>query len=195
MVIVVTRRTALVGMAFLTLLALVAVSLVAPSIGRATTTFTRSASCAGLSFYPADSQARYSNEGALQVAYDGNGAGSEHFRCGIALPDHAVVTQVQFTLNDAGTSQMGGHEAAVPSCELARADLAVSANGGYQTMASVGTTTIGGGVERRSTRAISFATVNDSAYSYWLECFIAWPFSGEGIYGGEVTYTIAAPYA
>src|SRR4051794_26686528 len=96
LVIVVSRRLAAIAVATLVLAVLVTASLITPAVGAATATYTRVASCAGLSFYATDSNTTYSNIGALRTRTD-NGGGTGAFRCDPGLPNHAVVTKVQFT--------------------------------------------------------------------------------------------------
>jgi hypothetical protein len=152
------------------------------------TTYTRSVSCAGLSFYPASSTLHYSNEGALRVSGDDTiqTGGAATFRCDPGLPNGANVTKVQFTL--ANAQNVPG----VQGCNLTRVALAATGNGAYQVMASVPSAPALTPIVRETTTSISHPAVNDSAYAYWLECTIEYPISGTGIYGADVIYTISA---
>lgn len=86
----------LTGMVFLAML-------VAPiSVGGATL-HTRSASCAGLDFYPTDSRTEYDNTGPMRTRRNGPAAGTGVFRCDPGLPNGAVVKQVQFTAQFEGS--------------------------------------------------------------------------------------------
>jgi hypothetical protein len=66
----------------------------------------------------------------------------------------------------------------------------------YQTLASVAPTglTERPGEVRRSTSAISYATVDDTKYSYWLQCHLDVRTSSykHGIFGADVVYQISA---
>jgi hypothetical protein len=194
MVIVVTRRTALAGLTFLTFLVLLAVGLGAPSVGQATTIYTRVASCAGLDFYPADSTTTYANNGALRTRTDdGTTGGSGVFRCDPGLPNHAVVTRVQFTVSLEQVTQTVVF--GVRNCQLRRSALALATAGSTQTLGSVNLrTSPPGGTQRASTTSIRNATVDNAAFGYWFECQIDQdPIAvGVGIFGADVYYTITA---
>jgi hypothetical protein len=194
MVIAVTRRTALAGLTLLTLIVLVTVGLVAPSVGQATSAYTRVASCSGLDFYPSDSNTKYANNGALRTRTDdGSTGGSGVFRCDPGLPDHAVVTRVQFTVGLEQVTQTVIF--GVQNCQLRRSALAAATAGTSQTLGSVHLrTSPPGGAQRASTTSISNASVDNAAYGYWLECLIDQdPIAvGVGIYGADVYYTITA---
>jgi hypothetical protein len=74
-----------------TFVAPVAARVTGPGGTPAITTYTRSASCAGLDFYPTDSETLYSTFGTARTHPD---LGSGIFRCDPGLPNGAVVTKV-----------------------------------------------------------------------------------------------------
>ena len=194
MVIVVSRPRAVVALAAVVVAALVAASLMSSAVGAATkpaTTYTRIASCAGLSFYPTDSQTTYANNGALRTRTD-NGSGSGVFRCDPGLPNHAVVTKVEFTASLVQVTQTAIY--GVGNCALRRSSLAVTNAGSNQTMATKSFRgSPPGGPQRVTATPISYATVNNANYGYWLECVITgWQESNAGIFGADVYYTISA---
>jgi hypothetical protein len=173
-------------------LALAAMLIAAPGVGGATT-YTRSASCAGLDFYPTDSRTEYDNDLTLRVWRYGDLAtiGSGVFRCDPGLPTGAVVTKVQFT---ALLHQGFG----VADCALRRSGLTTATATTAQDLGRVsfagGSTT---GVVRLTDSSIVNATIDNANWGYWLECSFngnfGWstaPYSG--LYGADVTYTISA---
>ena len=191
--IVIGKRHLLAGLSLLILTALIGVALVVPAVSDATTTtYTRSASCAGLDFYPTDSATDYSNNGTLRVRTSSNGSGV--FRCDPALPTGAIVTKVQFTVQlqvvvpaDGGTG--------VRSCALRRSGLTATSAATAETIAQVSPSGPTGGIYRASAPiAASKATVDNSSYGYWLECWSDYYDTdlGIGIYGADVIYTITA---
>jgi hypothetical protein len=194
MVIVVTRRTAFVGFALLGFVVVLVAGMLTPSVSQAATTYTRVASCAGLDFYPTDSETKYANNGALRTRTDDGGTGgSGAFRCDPGLPNHAVVTKVEFTVSMEQVTQT--QVFGVRNCELRRSSLAVATAGSNQTMGSVNFRgSPPGGPQRASSASISYATVNNAVYGYWFECLIDQdPLATDiGIFGADVYYTITA---
>lgn len=144
------------------------------------TTYTRSASCAGLDFYPTDSTVAYYSNGDRR--YNTGSGGT--FRCHLDLPNRAVVTKVQFTLYD--TDSFGD----VHNCQLDRLGL-VATSVVRQTMANIPNSVGLSGVGRFTDASIAYATVNDAQFGYWLQCDLN-PDSALGIYGADVIYAISA---
>jgi hypothetical protein len=154
----------------------------------AVTTYTRWASCAGLSFYPLDYADGYGAQGTLRTRPYSDNQGDGYFLCDPGLPNGAVVTKVQFTVRDAHfISDM-------TNCALVRSSLIPS----RATIAEVLAGPLGTSEEPGDVRliddSIAFATINNAKFGYWLQCRIeAAPASGEiGLYGANVTYTITA---
>jgi hypothetical protein len=188
------KRHLLGGLLLFALGGLVGGALIAPASSQAVTTYTRSASCAGLDFYPTDSRTEYDNFGSLRVMRSGDtpNVGSGVFRCDPGLPNGAVVKKVQFTaLRPFGPLGMA-------DCALRRSGLTTAT---ATTNEDLGRVSFGGsnttGVVRLTTSSITNATVDNASWGYWLECsFTAangWtdtPISG--LYGGDVIYTITA---
>jgi hypothetical protein len=175
---------------------LVGATLVAPVSARVTgsgaepavTTYTRSASCAGLSFYPADTGTTYANAGTLRIRTDGSAGG--YFRCDPGLPHGAVVTRVRFTLEDGSSSGEAG------PCSLRRSGLTTASASTYDVLASVSSTGVSAfpGTVRYADTTISNATINNGSYAYWLECWLTGWGGGPyfGLYGADISYTITA---
>lgn len=152
-----------------------------------TTTYTRSASCAGLDFYPTDSDTRYSNDSMLR--YSIAGSGTKVFRCDPGVPNGAVVIKVQFTLFDGE----GGSAVAGP-CDFVRSGLTTGGAASSQLLASVRATVNDPGTVRFTDTTIQYATINNASYGYWFECHLD-PGDGygkPGLYGADVIYTITA---
>lgn len=152
----------------------------------AVTTYTRSASCAGLSFHPNDSTGAAST-GTLR--YRSNGEGDGYFLCDPGLPNGAVVTEVQFTLLDNG----GSTARDVSSCALVRSGLTRATATSAQVLAGFLATIVDGPDAQRLTDAsIDFSTINNAKYGYWLQCYIGRGDERVGIYGANVFYRISA---
>jgi len=147
---------------------------------------TRTASCAGLSFYPTDSATGYANDGTLRFKSSYEGIGTGVFRCDPGLPNKAVVTKVQFTLRDA--TFRGG----VYRCGLVRSGLTVATATSYQTLASVPDTFEAPGIVRFTDSSILLGTIDNAKFGYWLECQVAGEDASVGIYGADVIYTISS---
>jgi len=151
----------------------------------AATTYTRSASCAGLDFYPTDSATSYDNDGTVRRRTASDGTGT--FRCDPGLPTGAVVQKVQFTL------RWDGPPGSVWQCQLRRSGLTPATADTASTIAHVPDP--GGSVNgiqfRQSSSAITNGVIDNANYGYWLECTIP-DYYGSGIYGADVIYTITA---
>lgn len=139
--------------------------------------YTRRSSCAGLNFYPTDSATGYTNLGVsrTRVGTDGTGV----FRCDPHLPDGAVVTKVEFTTETSGDE--------IQSMALVRSNSTPAI--GVETMALIAESDES--VERHADASISFATVNNNNYGYWLE-FLHTGEAAGGVVGATVTYRITA---
>lgn len=179
----------LVGVALgATLLAPVVARDTRPSTGTdaaITTTYTRSVSCAGLNWYPTDSETFYANDGPLR--YSAGLGGTRVFRCDPGLPNKAVVTKVQFTLRD---FDPGGQ---VHGCGLVRSGLTTATATSFQGLATVpATTDEGSEIVRLTDSSIKFDAIDNAKFGYWLECVIAGSNAYVGIYGADVIYTISS---
>ena len=159
----------------------------------AVTTYTRSASCAGYDFRPLDSATIGSRDGTIVYWVSG---GDGFFVCDPNLPNGAVVTKVQFTLDDTSG------DAEVRQCGLDRVDLRKPTGGAVQVLASVAGTGVAAlpGTARPTTTTIHHPTVDNTNYAYWLQCgFSAVGYVGGyavlGIYGATVIYKISGPNA
>lgn len=151
----------------------------------AVTSYTRTASCSGLSFFPLDTADGYGSFNNLR--YRANITGSDgSFECDPGLPDGAVVTRVQFTVRDAYSS---GN---VSACELVRSGLSPAAAASTQVLAGPLGTSGNPGVVRLNDASIHFATVHNASYAYRVQCTIEGSDLGLGIYGANVVYTISA---
>ena len=192
-------RRGLSGVLFVLGLAIGAVAL-APGSASTATIYTRYASCAGLSFYPADSRTGYSNVGPLRVRRpDVGGAGTGVLRCDPGLPNGATVTKLQAT---AKLLQLApGLTGAVSYCALRRSALTVT---GTQTsdmdLARVSFVGAPAGLNRLTDTTITNAKIDNSQFGYWIECALGatnnWsvndPAMVDGIYGADVVYRISA---
>ena len=192
--VVIGKRHALAGVFLFAFGALVGGALIAPVTSQAATTYTRSASCAGLDFYPADSRTEYDNVGPLRVWRSGDtvNAGSGFFRCDPGLPTGAVVTKVQFTALLQAGDGMG-------DCALRRSGLTTTTATTNQDLGRVsfagGSTN---GVVRLTDSSIDNAAIDNANWGYWLECSLnsGWGWStvspSSGLFGADVIYTISA---
>jgi hypothetical protein len=145
----------------------------------AVTTYTRSASCAGLDFYPTDSDTAYANLGTARYRTDASGTGV--FRCDPGLPTGAKVKKIQFTIDSFATYQ----------CLYRRSGLTAAGAETYETIGQVSVVSTGGVPTRLSTTAITNGTINNASYGYWLECSL--PANDQGrLYGADVIYSISA---
>jgi hypothetical protein len=168
-------------------------ALIAVQFGGATahgaTMLARSASCTGLNFHPIDSSTTYSYYHSELVRTTSNGDG--WFYCNLELPNNAVVTKVQFTLED------GNAAGAVRYCGLFRNDLDSAHVAEYQPVAQIPSTGDNAAPHtvRLSTQHITNGRINNSRYAYWAQCQIdTHPFYDKdlGIYGMDVIYTISS---
>jgi hypothetical protein len=170
--------------------------LVAPALASGTrqaapvpnVTYTRATSCYSLNFHPIDNTTVYDYQGNQLIRTGAGGSG--FFLCDPHLPQGAVVTKVQFTLYD------NADDGNVQYCGLNRAGLTIATMTSYQTLADVAPTglTQRPGEVRRSTSTIHFATVDNTKYSYWLQCHLDVRTSSfnHGIFGADVVYQISA---
>jgi hypothetical protein len=198
--VVIGKRHAFAGLLLFGLAALLGTALIAPPASEATTvTYTRSASCAGLDFYPTDSRTEYDNIGPLRVWRLGDSTnddyGSGVFRCDPGLPTGAVVKQVQFTAEEKpGVNPPSGF--GVGKCSLVRSGLTAAT---ARTAEALGSVVFGAtnGTVRLTTTSISYATIDNANWGYWLECSFnsasSWDATNlPGLYGADVIYAITA---
>ena len=162
----------------------------APATGL--TTYTRAASCHGLNFHPINNATGFkwhATEKYLYYYHTETSSGDGYFLCDPALPHKAVVTKVQFTLMD--DDNMGE----IRYCALYRQSLADTyPTPQPQLMAQVTGTGVAAepGKVRPSTTSITFATVDNTQFGYYLQCQPTKIFGKMGIYGAVVTYKITA---
>jgi hypothetical protein len=161
------------------------ISVAAPSSPAATRT--GSVSCHGFDFLPLASDTEYYYRGTARVS-SSNGA---FFACDPGLPTGAVVTKVSFTVED---NNVG---AQVTFCGLDRSGLTAATARIVKTLAAVPGTGIAAapGLRRLTTTNISFATIDNTQYAYWLQCSLDHnPVGGPpdvvgiGLYGADIVY-------
>jgi hypothetical protein len=143
-------------------------------------TYTRAVSCPGLAWWPVNSYTVYHSLGTRRRSST-DGA---YFVCNASLPHKAVVTRVRFTLFD-------NAEGNVNACALVRVGLTTTTATTAQLMAAVGTTT-NVGIQRLVDTTISYATVDNNNYAYYLQCQINTDYFVEGIHGADIQFTITA---
>jgi hypothetical protein len=160
----------------------------ASAASSAATSQTRSVSCNAYQFVPVDSNTAYDYIKTLRIR--AGEVGSGFFICNPTLPTRAVVTKVQFSLWDKVATS------AVSFCGMYRSGLSnATAAQSYQELASVPST--GGpqapGFVRLTDTSIQNATIDNSNFSYWLQCNLdpTGDHGGTGIYGADVIYTIS----
>jgi hypothetical protein len=153
----------------------------------------RVSGCAGLNFHPADSDTWYGYVKDMIYHHVTNQAASQHgsgfFLCDPNLPQSAVVTQVQFTLYD----NFNGDE--VNDCGLVRTPLAGNVPDTFQFMALLPATGVLNtpGRIRKTDSTISYPTINNGAYAYYLQCRVTAEENTDvytGIFGADVVYSI-----
>jgi len=166
-------------------------ALLAPAVGggaQAITTYTRTASCSALGgFHPIDSNTKYGYASTTRLYY--LGVGSSFFLCDPGLPNKAVVTKVRFTIYDYSAS------AEVRNCALVRSGLTPTTAESLQVLASVpatGASYYSDQPLRPSDTSISYATIDNGNFAYWLQCEFSANTSALGLYGADITYKITA---
>jgi hypothetical protein len=158
----------------------------AASAASSVTTQTRSVSCNPFQFLPVDSatQSDYFNSKRIRSGTSGSG----FFSCNPGLPTNAVVRKVQFSIWD------GSGSSEIKYCGLYRAGLSdATAAESVQPLAAVPPTGIAEapGFARLTDTSIQRATIDNSKFSYWLQCNIPQAGQSLGLYGANVTYTIS----
>ena len=149
-------------------------------------TQTRSVSCNPYQFLPVDSAtgSDYANTKRIRSGTSGSG----FFSCNPGLPTAAVVRKVQFSIWDgSGSSQL-------ELCGLYRAGLGdATAAESAQELAAVPPTGIAEapGFARLTDTSIKHATIDNSKFSYWLQCNLPQAGQSLGLYGADVIYTIS----
>ena len=166
----------------------------APAV--ASSALTRVASCNAFNFHPINSQTSYDWSG--RWLYRSTKGGDGWFVCDPNLPNKATVTRVRFTVRD--NSPFVDFQ----YCGLARSGLTASdaPSGDAVAMGMVQDTGMSDtpGTVRRSDSTISVATIDESNFTYWLQCRIAladgdldiFMAKNAGIIGADVTYTISS---
>ncbi len=100
-----------------------------------------------------------------------------------------MVKKVQFTMHDQLTSR------AVTDCALVRQSLLAANAGAYGVMAAVPGTSenfVSTTAVRPTDSSIASATVDNTRYAYWLQCYLATDGTGVGRYDADVIYNISA---
>jgi hypothetical protein len=157
----------------------------AASAASSAATQTRSVSCSSFQFLPVDSatQSDYANSKRIRSGTSGSG----FFSCNPGLPTRAVVTKVQFSIWD------GSGSSELKFCGLYRAGLG-DADGAesVQELAAVPPTGLAEapGFARLTDTSIQRATIDNSKFSYWLQCNLGQAGQTLGLYGADVIYTI-----
>jgi hypothetical protein len=186
------RRLWRVG-ALITTGVIVGAFIVAPTTAAPTpaATQTRALSCPGIGFHVIDADTEPAYEGT--ILYRRGTLGSGFFVCPVDLPHRAVVTKVQFTLKDAYVG------AQARFCGLVRIDLAAGSAGAHRVLGEVPDTgsAAAPGTIRRTDNSISYATVDNTRYSYYLQCQLTADGSpledvDLGLYGATVIYRISS---
>lgn len=158
-------------------------SVVSVASPQAAVIYTRTASCGGLNFYIASDSEPFGEDGIMRKA---NG----EVRCNAALPNGANVTKVSFTVYDNTVSgQLSG-------CALVRTNLvpATTNPNSYDNMTDYMLTDVvpAPGLIRLTDTSISFPTINNARFGYYLQCSITELSNALGLYGATVTYTISS---
>jgi hypothetical protein len=165
--------------------------MLAPSFGgggaQAVTTYTRTASCSALGgFHPISNATDYTFK-TTRLWWLGGGSG--FFLCDPGLPHKAVVTKVRFTIFDNWPS------GEVRNCALVRSGLTPTTAESVQVLASVpatGVPYLNDQPLRPSDTSISYATIDNANFAYWLQCELTLYLDAIGLYGADVTYKITA---
>jgi hypothetical protein len=155
---------------------------------QALTTYTRTASCGALGgFQPINSATEYAYQNTTKLWWKGGGSG--FFLCNPGLPNKAVVTKVRFTIID---YSIGGE---VRNCALVRSGLTPTTAESFQVLASVPATGVSNYNDqpiRPSDTSISYATIDNANFAYWLQCELSESNAYVALYGADVTYKITA---
>jgi hypothetical protein len=160
----------------------------ATAASSAATTQTRSVSCNAYQFVPVDTNTGSDYITTLRIRTGEVGSG--FFICNPTLPTRAVVQKVQFSVLD----KVAGSQ--VSLCGMYRAGLSTAkAAQSYQELASFPSTGEAQtpGFLRLTDTTIQNATIDNSNFSYWLQCNLD-PDGAKGstgIYGADVIYTIS----
>ena len=155
----------------------------------AATTQTRSVSCNAYQFVAVDSNTGSDYIKTLRIR--AGEVGSGFFICNPTLPTRAVVKKVQISVLDNAPA------GAVSLCGMYRAGLSsAKAAQSYQQLASFPSTGMAQtpGFVRFTDTSIQNATIDNSNFSYWLQCNLdpGGDHGGTGIYGADVIYTISS---
>jgi hypothetical protein len=152
----------------------------------ATVTQTRSVSCHAFDFAPLDTAT--GSDYASTKRYRTGATGSGFFVCNPGLPNRAVVTKVQFSIWD------GSGSSEVAFCGLYRSGLAEAGSEAIQELAALPATGIAGapGFARLTDTSILNATINNTAFAYWLQCNLGQAGQSLGLYGADVAFTITS---
>jgi hypothetical protein len=140
-------------------------------------------SCAGTDWEALDSLMDYSAAASMKyrTSTDGNG----RFRCSVTIPNGATMTSVSYAVSDTNAV------ADVSTCSLWRTNLTGGSVGG-ETNLSASLSTTGTPGATTLTGAVANGLVDNSAYSYFVQCRPEAADSSTGIYGATITYSVAA---
>jgi len=184
MTVVITKRHAFGSVAMVAVGCMLGAMLLAPAAG-AVTYYTRSASCAGVNFYPDNSATTWGTVGS--VRYRTGSGGNGLFRCNPALPNGAIVTKVQFTV---WNQNFGG---SFVSCGMTRSGLlSTTDSSDWQTM--TGQITMAPAITdavRAGSSDITYGTINNQDHAYSVYCELP-TLNDMGIFGADIIYKITA---
>jgi len=145
-------------------------------------------SCPSTGWVPMDSTTDYSIENVHRMVNSPNGSG--YMACVPDLPDRAVVTKVQFSINDVSIVSE------LRYCALLRQDLTVAGFDQYQEVAQIDPTGPAAtpGALRRADSSIQNARVDQGRYGYWLQCQFHYGQNalfdpGIALFGATISYT------
>lgn len=154
-------------------------------------TQSRSLSCQGRNFHSIDGDVTYTMYGNMMVQTLFGGSAPAAFVCDVTLPNKALVTKVQFTVNAKSLTS-----STLDQCGLFRAGLGPTTANTTEPLGVLATVGSNAGLVRRATTTIAHATVDSTNYAYWLQCVIG-PSTNishdyVGIFGADVVYSISS---
>ncbi len=151
----------------------------------ATTVYTRSWSCHAFGFQALTYGTTFGyDDGARTWGGEGDG----WFICAVTLPSGAVVTKARFTIQD------GTNVGSIDFCGLNRNSLSASGSRTVQGLAEVPSTGMAAqpGRVRLVDSGIQRATIDNTRYSYYLQCRFSGFEVGLALLGADIVYRISA---
>jgi hypothetical protein len=140
---------------------------------------TGSWSCAGTGWQPVGSDMDYFAVNSMRHRTSTNGNGM--FRCSVTVPDGVTMASVTYALHDTNAASN------VNSCSLWRTGMTGSPGGETNLAPSVATSGTPGATTLTS--AVTNGLVDNSAYSYFVQCNPGAGDSTTGIYGATINYS------